>query len=58
MPRTSGQTWQVYINPKNNPISRTGYEDIKSVTRGNGKNVTVVFKKPYADWEALVSSGV
>ena len=51
-------TWQVFINPKNNPISRTGYEDIKSVTRGNGKTVTVVFKKTYADWEALVSSGV
>jgi peptide/nickel transport system substrate-binding protein len=52
------QTWQTYINPKFNPISRTGYEDIKSVTRGNGKNVTVVFKKPYADWESVVSSGV
>ena len=51
-------TWQVFINPKNNPISRTGYEDIKSVTRGNSKTVTVVFKKVYADWEALVSSGV
>jgi hypothetical protein len=38
------QTWQTYINPKFNPISRTGYEDIKSVTRGNGKNVTVVFR--------------
>ena len=25
-------TWQVYINPANNVISRTGYEDIKSVT--------------------------
>jgi peptide/nickel transport system substrate-binding protein len=50
-------TWQVFINPKNNPISRTGWEDIKSVTKGNGKNVTVVFKKPYADWESIVSSG-
>ena len=50
-------TWQVFINPKNNSISRTGWEDIKSVTRGNGKTVTVVFKKVYADWEALVSSG-
>lgn len=52
------QTWQTYINPKFNPISRTGYEDIKSTTRGNGKTVTVVFKKPYADWESVVSSGV
>jgi peptide/nickel transport system substrate-binding protein len=50
-------TWQVFINPKNNPISRTGWEDIKSVTKGNGKTVTVVFKKPYADWESTVSSG-
>src|SRR4029450_10724313 len=33
-------TWQVFINPKNNPISRTGWEDIKSVTKGNGKSVT------------------
>ena len=50
-------TWQVFINPKNNPISRTGWEDIASVTRGNSKKVTVVFKKTYADWESLVSSG-
>jgi len=50
-------TWQVFINPKNNPISRTGWEDIKSVSRGNSKTVTVVFKTRYADWEATVSSG-
>ena len=50
-------TWQVFINPKNNVISRTGWEDVKSITRGNGKKVTVVFKKTYADWESLVSSG-
>jgi len=50
-------TWQVFINPKNNPISRTGWEDVKSITRGNKKKVTVVFKKIYADWESLLSSG-
>jgi peptide/nickel transport system substrate-binding protein len=50
-------TWQVFINPKNNVISRTGWEDVKSVT-GTGKKGVVVFKKQYADWEALVSSGV
>jgi peptide/nickel transport system substrate-binding protein len=50
-------TWQVFVNPKNNVISRTGWEDIKSVTRGNSKKVTVVFKTRYADWEATVSSG-
>jgi len=49
-------TWGVYINPKFNVISRTGWEDIKSVTV-NGKKVVVVFKTQYADWEALVSTG-
>jgi peptide/nickel transport system substrate-binding protein len=51
-------TWQVTINPKNNPVSRSGWEDVKSVTRGNSKKVTVVFKKVFADWENLVSTGV
>jgi peptide/nickel transport system substrate-binding protein len=49
-------TWQVFINPKNNVISRTGWEDVKSVS-GSGKKGVVVFKKTYADWEALLSSG-
>lgn len=31
-----------------------GYRDIQSVTPGNdGRTVTVVFKTPYADWQAL-----
>jgi glutathione transport system substrate-binding protein len=50
-------TWQVFINPANNVISRTGWEDVKSIA-GSGKKGTVVFKKQYADWEALLSSGV
>ena len=50
-------TWKVFINPANNVISRTGWEDVKSIT-GNGKKAVLVFKKSYADWEALVSSGV
>jgi peptide/nickel transport system substrate-binding protein len=50
-------TWQVFVNPQNNVISRTGFEDIAAV-RGNGKTFTVVFKKLYADWEALVSNAV
>jgi peptide/nickel transport system substrate-binding protein len=49
-------TWKVYTNPNNNVISRTGWEDIKSIS-GTGKAATIVFKKLYADWEALVSSG-
>jgi peptide/nickel transport system substrate-binding protein len=47
-------TWRIYINPANNVISRTGWEDIKSV-KGNGKTATVVFKRPFAAWESLVS---
>jgi peptide/nickel transport system substrate-binding protein len=50
-------TWQIWINPANNPASRTGYEDIKSVTC-KGKTGTVVFKKVYADWETLLNAGV
>lgn len=49
-------TWQVFINPKNNVISRTGWEDIKSIIV-KGKKATVVFKTQYADWESLVSAG-
>jgi peptide/nickel transport system substrate-binding protein len=47
-------TWQVYINPQNNVDDRTGYEDVRSV-KCAGKKGTVVFKKQYADWEALVT---
>ncbi len=50
-------TWRVFINPRNNVISRSGWEDIRSV-RGQGKVATVVFKNRYADWESLVSAGV
>jgi peptide/nickel transport system substrate-binding protein len=50
-------TWKVFTNEANNVISRTGWEDIASTTRGNSKKVTVVFKKTYAAWESLVSSG-
>ena len=50
-------TWKVNVNPANNVISRTGWEDIKSMAV-KGKQVTVVFKTLYADWESLVSTGV
>jgi peptide/nickel transport system substrate-binding protein len=47
-------TWQVFINPNNNPVSRQGHEDIRSV-RCQGKKGTVVFKKVYADWQTLIN---
>ena len=50
-------TWQIWINPANNPASRSGYEDIKSVNC-KGKTGTVVFKKVYADWQTLLNGGV
>ena len=41
--------------PATDPL--TGYRDIASVTgSSNGKVVTVVFAKPYADWEGLFAS--
>jgi peptide/nickel transport system substrate-binding protein len=49
-------TWQVFINPTNNVVSRTGWEDISRFTC-QGKRGTIVFKTLYADWESLVSSG-
>jgi peptide/nickel transport system substrate-binding protein len=36
--------------------SRTGWEDIRAV-QGNGKQVTVVFSKPYAGYEVLLGEG-
>ena len=50
-------TWRVFVDPANNVVSRTGWEDIARVGGGNGKTVTVVFKKVYAAWESLVSGG-
>jgi len=38
------------------PASTSGYNQIKSVTGSHGgKTVTVVFSKPYGDWQALFS---
>ena len=50
-------TWQVFVNPNFNVVSREGYQDIKSV-KCAGKKGTVIFKTPYADWESVVSTGV
>jgi peptide/nickel transport system substrate-binding protein len=38
------------------PATTSGYNQIKSVTASNGgKTVTVVFSKPFGDWQALFS---
>lgn len=40
------------------PASTAGYSQIRSITGSDGgKTVTVVFDKPYADWESLFGAG-
>ena len=46
----------VFVDP-DNVVSRSGWEDIASVGGGNGKTVTVVFKRTSAAWESLLSRG-
>ena len=50
-------TWRVFVNPQFNVVSREGFKDIRSVTC-NGKSGTIVFARPFAAWESLVSGGV
>jgi glutathione transport system substrate-binding protein len=39
------------------PASSAGYQQIKSVTgSNNGQTVTVVFSKPYGDWQSLFTN--
>jgi peptide/nickel transport system substrate-binding protein len=46
-------TWQTTRDPKNKDhIDPSGYEDIASV-KGNGKKVTITFKRNYAAWRDL-----
>jgi peptide/nickel transport system substrate-binding protein len=43
-------------NPDYQVLSTTGYDQIKSISRGaNNQVVTVTFAKAYADWKALFS---
>ena len=50
-------TWRVFVNPQFNVVSREGWKDIRSVTC-RGKAGTIVFARPFAAWESLVSGGV
>ena len=51
-------TWQVFDQPAVNVVSRAGYGGHQVRHRATARQGTVVFKKPFADWETLVSSGV
>jgi peptide/nickel transport system substrate-binding protein len=50
-------TQRVFVNPQFNVVSREGWKDVKSVTCA-GKSGTIVFARPFAAWESLVSGGV
>ena len=48
-------TWRTILNKSFDITSRQGWEDIARVV-ASGKNVTVVFRKPYAAWKPLVGT--
>ena len=50
-------TYQAIMNKNWDITSREGWEDIRSM-KVAGKTVTVVFQKPYAAWEALISGNI
>jgi len=46
-------TWQTILNKKySEHITPLGYEDIRSI-RGNGKVITLTYKRNYAPWKTL-----
>src|SRR5690242_13710288 len=50
-------TWQTIVNPKWDIASRSGWDQIRSVT-GKGRHVRVVFNSPYAPWKVLLDTSV
>lgn len=53
-------TWQTIMAKDGNNfrwdiVSRVGWEDIRRI-QGNGKRVTVVFNKPYANWKPGIAA--
>ena len=50
-------TYQAIMNKNWDITSREGWEDIRTV-QVRGKTVTVIFRRPYAAWEALISGNI
>ena len=50
-------TYQAIMNKNWDITSREGWEDIRSM-QVRGKTVTVIFRKPYAAWEVLISGNI
>jgi peptide/nickel transport system substrate-binding protein len=46
-------TWQSLVDPKNDVVSRDGYDQITGYTHKGDKQITFKWKKPYADWQDL-----
>lgn len=46
--------WEQIVDPSNDVATTRGYDDIATITpSADGKQVTVVFEQPFADWRAL-----
>jgi peptide/nickel transport system substrate-binding protein len=46
-------TWQSLVDPKNDVVSRDGYDQITGFTHKGQKQITFKWKKPYAAWQDL-----
>src|SRR6476469_8447336 len=46
-------TWQSLVDPKNDVVSRDGYDQITGYTHKGDKQITFKWKKPYAAWQLL-----
>jgi peptide/nickel transport system substrate-binding protein len=50
-------TWQSQIDPKNAPISRSGYDQISGIDTPNDTTAVIHFKSVFAPWPTLFSVG-
>jgi peptide/nickel transport system substrate-binding protein len=48
-------TWQQLVDPKNQVVGRDGYDQITGFTHRGAKQVTFLWKQPYAAWQMLFS---
>ena len=46
-------TWQQFVDPKNDVVSRAGYDQITGYTHKGDKQIVFKWKQPYADWQDL-----
>ena len=46
-------TWQQFVNPQSDVVTRDGYDQITGYTHKGQKQITFKWKQPYADWRDL-----